>query len=88
MLSDGDSKAFLKLTEAKVYGKNIEMKKEESVNQVSKRLGTAFRKAVQECRSRGVRLGRKSHGSLKELTIKKLTRYYQNAIRKKEIFNI
>lgn len=80
LLSDGDSKTFLKLTETKVYGKNIEIKKEECINHVSKRLGTALRNAVKEWRSRGVTLGGKSHGSLKEGTIKKLTRYYQNAI--------
>lgn len=82
LLSDGDSKSFLKLTEANVYGKNIKIQKEECVNHVSKRLGTALRNAVKEWRSRGVTLGGKSYGSLKEVTIKKLTRYYQNAIRK------
>lgn len=82
LLSDGDSKTFLKLTEAEVYGKTIEIKKEECINHVSKRLGTALRNTVKEWRSRGVTLGGKSHGSLKEETIKKLTRYYQNAIRK------
>ncbi|GFX89325.1 uncharacterized protein TNCV_1340241 [Trichonephila clavipes] len=48
---------------------------------VCKRLGTSLRKAVKEWWARGVSLGGKSRGSLKEETIKKLSRYYQNAIR-------
>ncbi|GFW39570.1 uncharacterized protein TNCV_3187411 [Trichonephila clavipes] len=51
------------------------------INHVSKRLGTSLRKAVKEWRARGVSLGRKFRGSLKEETIKKLSRYYENAIR-------
>ncbi|GBM54932.1 hypothetical protein AVEN_77836-1 [Araneus ventricosus] len=58
----------------------LKLKKEECVNHVSKRLGTSLRKVVQEWRTKGVTLGGKSHGSLKEETIKKLSRYYQNAI--------
>lgn len=81
VLSDGDSKAFQYITEARIYG-DVKIKKEECVNHVSKRLGTALRNCVKEWRSRGVTLGGKSHGSLKDETIKKLTRYYQNAILK------
>ncbi|GFV75567.1 uncharacterized protein TNCV_2240161 [Trichonephila clavipes] len=50
------------------------------INHVSKRLGTSLRKAVKEWWARGVSLGGKSRGSLKEKTIKKLSQYYQNAI--------
>ncbi|GFU12572.1 uncharacterized protein TNCV_4244821 [Trichonephila clavipes] len=64
-----------------VYGPEIKIKKEECINHVSKRLGTSLRKAVKEWRARGVSLGGKSCGSLKEETIKKLSRYYQNVIR-------
>ncbi|GFV57006.1 uncharacterized protein TNCV_1678871 [Trichonephila clavipes] len=64
-----------------VYGPEIKINKEECINHVSKRLGTSLRKAVKEWRARGVSLGGKSRGSLKEDTIKKLSRYYQNAIR-------
>ncbi|GFW54011.1 retrovirus-related Pol polyprotein from transposon 297 [Trichonephila clavipes] len=64
-----------------VYGPDIKIKKEECINHVSKRLGTSLRKAVKDWRARGASLGGKSRGSLKEETIKKLSRYYQNAIR-------
>ncbi|GBM80049.1 hypothetical protein AVEN_45035-1 [Araneus ventricosus] len=82
ILSDGDSKVFKYLSDKNIYGADTEIKKEECVNHVSKRFGTALRKVVQEWRTKGVTLGGKSHGSLKEETIKKLTRYYQNAIRR------
>ncbi|GFS79952.1 uncharacterized protein TNCV_750941 [Trichonephila clavipes] len=64
----------------KVYGPDIVIKKEECINHVSKRLGTALRSTVKDCRAQGISLGGKAHGSLKEATIKKLTTYYQKAI--------
>ncbi|GFW76785.1 uncharacterized protein TNCV_58831 [Trichonephila clavipes] len=81
LLSDGDAKTYQYLNTKEVYGPEIKIKKEECINHVSKRLGTCLRKAVKEWWARGVSLGRKSRGSLKEETIKKLSRYYQNAIR-------
>ncbi|GFY14923.1 uncharacterized protein TNCV_234731 [Trichonephila clavipes] len=54
--------------------------REDCINHVSKRSGTSLRKAAKEWRTRGVSLGGKSRGSLKEETIKKLSQYYQNAI--------
>ncbi|GFW32164.1 uncharacterized protein TNCV_2601901 [Trichonephila clavipes] len=56
------------------------MSKEECINHVSKRLGTALRSTVKDCRAQGISLGGKAPGSLKEATIKKLTTYYQKAI--------
>ncbi|GFX11084.1 uncharacterized protein TNCV_4502991 [Trichonephila clavipes] len=56
------------------------MSKEECINHVSKRLGTALRSTVKDCRAQCISLGGKAHGSLKEATIKKLTTYYQKAI--------
>ncbi|GFX43981.1 uncharacterized protein TNCV_4112601 [Trichonephila clavipes] len=80
-LSHGDAKRYQYLKNKEVYGPEIKIKKEECINHVSKRLGTSLRKAVKEWRARGVSLGGKFRGSLKEETIKKLSRYYQNAIR-------
>ncbi|GFU83092.1 uncharacterized protein TNCV_65621 [Trichonephila clavipes] len=86
LLSDGDAKTYQYLNTKEVYGPEIKIKKEECINHVSKSLrntglGTSLRKAVKEWRARGVSLGGKSRGSLKEETIKKLLRYYQNVIR-------
>ncbi|GFV82766.1 uncharacterized protein TNCV_4147341 [Trichonephila clavipes] len=82
LLSDGDSKSFLELKERNVYGSETQIKKEECINHLSKRLGTALRQRVKDWRVKGVTLGGKKRGSLKEETKEKLTRYYTNAIRK------
>lgn len=84
ILSDGDAKTFNYLCEQKIYGSNAQIKKEECVNHVSKRLGTALRTAVKDWRTRGVKLGGKQYGSLKDTTINKLTKYYQRAILRNE----
>lgn len=79
MLSDGDSSAYTRLKNIIVY-KDIQITKEECVNHVGKRLGTGLRELVKKCKARGITLGGKKHGSLKDITIKKLTRYYTSAI--------
>ncbi|GFV33996.1 uncharacterized protein TNCV_2613941 [Trichonephila clavipes] len=80
LLSDGDAKTYQYLNTKEVYGPEIKIKIEDCINHVSKRLCTSLRKAVKEWRARGVSLGGKSRGSLKEERIKKLSQYYQNAI--------
>ncbi|GFV77881.1 uncharacterized protein TNCV_351 [Trichonephila clavipes] len=80
VFSDGDCKMFSYLCQKKVYGSDIVIKKELCMNHVSKRLGTALRYTVKDCRAQGISLGGKSHGSLKEATIKKLIAYYQKTI--------
>ncbi|GFW13471.1 uncharacterized protein TNCV_1209371 [Trichonephila clavipes] len=80
VLSDGDCKMFSYLCQKKVYGPDIVIKREECINHVSKRLETTLRSTVKDCRAQGISLGGKSHGSLKEATITKLTTYYQKAI--------
>lgn len=80
MLSDGDSKAFTHLKNINVYGKDVTITKEECINHVGKRLGTALREVVKKCKAKGITLGGKKVGSLKDSTIKKLQRYYTSAI--------
>lgn len=80
IISDGDSKVFSHLQSLNVYGPEIELHKEECINHVSKRLGTALRNEVKVCKAKKITLGGKAYGSLKESTIKKLTKYYHNAI--------
>ncbi|GFW50282.1 uncharacterized protein TNCV_4696982 [Trichonephila clavipes] len=62
------------------YVIDFEVMCKECFNHVSKRLGTGLRNAVKESGFRGISLGGKGHGTLKEATIKKLTLYYQEAI--------
>lgn len=84
LLSDGDAKTFNHLVANSIYGPNIPLQKEECVNHISKRLGTALRNIVKESGKSGITLGGKRKGGLTGITITKLTRYYGNAIRNKD----
>eukprot|EP00795_Rhopilema_esculentum_P009911 gene9911-18515_t len=46
MLCDGNSKSFKAVSDLHVYGKEKQITKEECVNHVSKRMGTALRKLI------------------------------------------
>ena len=81
LLSDGDAKTHKHLFDLAVYGDNIEIKKEECLNHIAKRLGTGLRNVVKEWRSKGLTLGGKKIGSLKEETIVKLQNYYRKTIK-------
>ena len=64
MVGDGDSKAYDTVCELKPYGDNVSIDKEECMNHVGKRLGTALRNLVSDSSKRGVTLGGKKQGSL------------------------
>ncbi|GBM22960.1 hypothetical protein AVEN_172310-1 [Araneus ventricosus] len=59
----------------------MKISKEECLNHVAKRLGTGLRNKVKEWRSKGVTIGGRKEGSLKESTILKLTNFYRKAIK-------
>ena len=80
ILSDGDAKTHAHLNEIRVHGLEVAIEKEECVNHISKRLGTGLRNTVKDWRARGVTLGGRKEGSLKEATITRLTNYYRHAI--------
>ncbi|KAJ4444970.1 hypothetical protein ANN_06769 [Periplaneta americana] len=80
ILSDGDASTYKRLSDEKPYGASVAIQKEECINHIRKRLGTALRKAVSEWRTRGCKLGGRGHGTLKAMTIAKLQKYYQKAI--------
>ena len=80
MVSDGDSKSFKHLTNKRVYG-DVELHKEECINHVAKRLGTALRKLATSGKKAGVTLGGRGFGRLMQATIVKLTAYYGKAVR-------
>lgn len=81
LLSDGDAKTFNTLASLKPYGEDVQLEKEECINHVSKRLGTALRNIVSDCKKRGVTLGGRGHGMLTQNAIRKLTIYYNRAVR-------
>ena len=80
LLSDGDANTFKHLTGLKVYG-DVVLEKEECINHVSKRLGTALRKLASSGKKAGVTLGGRGHGKLTQAAITKLTAYYGKAVR-------
>ncbi|GFO11869.1 hypothetical protein PoB_003837400 [Plakobranchus ocellatus] len=81
MVSDGDSKAFNKLLEVQPYGPDVVILKEDCINHVGKRFGTALKNLVANCSKKGITLGGRGHGRLTAETIRKLQIYYTRAIR-------
>ena len=82
MLSDGDTKTFDHLTELNIYGDEHGITKEECVNHVAKRMGTALRKVrTTASKTKGITLGGRGHGRLTDPIIGELTTYYGKAIR-------
>ncbi|ESO93471.1 hypothetical protein LOTGIDRAFT_175538 [Lottia gigantea] len=77
LISDGDSKSYDHINNLKLY--NVE--KQECINHVAKRMGTALRKLAKDGKKLGVVLGGKGQGKLTQTTINKLTIYYGKAIR-------
>ncbi|KAK4316439.1 hypothetical protein Pmani_012403 [Petrolisthes manimaculis] len=80
VVSDGDSKAYATVKKMKPYGE-IEIEKEECINHVAKRLGTALRDLVSNIAKQKITLGGKIKGCLTNEKIKKLTKYFNYAIR-------
>ncbi len=78
MLCDGDSKSFDAVCEAKVYGK-VKICKEDCINHISKRMGTALRKLSAESKSQGASISGK--GKLTQAKILKIQNYYGRAIK-------
>ncbi|KAK6195422.1 hypothetical protein SNE40_000858 [Patella caerulea] len=64
-----------------VYGDEHLISKQECINHVSKRMGTALRKLTKDSKKVGVTLGGRGHGRLTQNLINKLTLYYGKAIR-------
>ena len=81
MLSDEDSSTYAHLCALNVYGDDVEIEKEECVNHVAKRMGTALRNLAKTSKKTGVSLGGRGHGKLTQDVINKLKVYYGKAIR-------
>ena len=79
MLSDGDSKAFDALTALNVYGEKKPIEKEECINHVSKRMGTALRTIVTASKAQKNSIAGK--GKLTQTKMKRIQNYYGKAIK-------
>lgn len=78
MLSDGDAKAHAAVLAVDPYGEH-KVEKEECVNHVTKRMGTALRTLLEKSKAQGKPLG--GRGKLTDERVKKLTNYYGRAIK-------
>ena len=79
MLSDGDSKAYDALVELNVYGNSVKMSKEDCVNHVSKRMGTALRNLISSAKAQGQSIT--GRGKLTAAKATKIQNYYGRAIK-------
>ena len=79
MLSDGDSKAFDALATSNVYGDAKPIEKEECINHVSKRMGTALRNMVAVSKAQKNSISGK--GKLTNTKMKRIQNYYGKAVK-------
>ena len=79
MLSDGDSKAYDALVESNIYGDSIKLSKEDCVNHVSKRMGTAIRNLISSAKAQGQSIT--GRGKLTASKAAKIQNYYGRAIK-------
>ena len=79
VLSDGDSKTYDNLVRNKVYGEGKEIKKEECVNHVAKRMGTALNNLVAQSKAQKEPIS--GRGKLTKEKIIKIQNYYGRAIK-------
>ena len=81
VLSDGDASTYKHLCGLNVYSEDVAITKEECVNHVAKRMGTALRNLAKDTKKSGVTLGGRGYGKLTQAAITRLTSYYGRAIR-------
>eukprot|EP00795_Rhopilema_esculentum_P007344 gene7344-13076_t len=79
MLCDGDSKAFSAVKELAPYGPDVEIGKEDCINHVSKRMGSALRNLVAESKAQKQPVSGK--GKLTQEKMLKIQNYYGWAIK-------
>ena len=79
MLCDGDSKSFDAVVQEKPYGDQITIEKEDCINHVAKRMGTALRNLVSETKAQKESISGK--GKLTQEKIVKIQNYYGRAVK-------
>eukprot|EP00794_Sanderia_malayensis_P001972 gene1972-biopygen1792 len=79
MLCDGDSKAFGAVNEFKVYGDDAEIEKQDCINHVSKRMGSALRNVVAVYKAQKKSISGK--GKLSQIKVKKIQNCYGKVIK-------
>eukprot|EP00795_Rhopilema_esculentum_P002159 gene2159-17749_t len=72
MLCDGDSKAFSAVRKPTPYGPDIKIEKEDCINHVSKRMGSALRNLVAESKAQKASFWKRKTNSRKDAKDSKL----------------
>ena len=80
VVGDGDAKTHSRLTSINVCGDEHAIKKEECINHVEKRIGTALCNARQASHKHGISLGGRGFGKLTDTTLKRLAWDYGKAM--------
>ena len=85
-LGDGDSKAFLKVIEAKPYGNSVNVEKLECLGHVQKRMGTRLRKLRKDLKGKKLSDNKplSGRGRLTDSEIDLLQNYFGLAIRRNQ----
>ncbi|KAK3717160.1 hypothetical protein RRG08_010971 [Elysia crispata] len=81
VVSDGDSKSFNAVSEMRPYGPHCIIEKEDCINHVCKRLGTALRNLIVDASKRKITLGGRGEGRLTQNAIRRLSIYFTRAVR-------
>ena len=79
MLRDGDSKSFQAVSDLQVYGEEKEITKEDCINHVSKRMGTALRKLIDTSKAEGSPISGK--GKVTKDMVLRIQNYYGKAVK-------
>ncbi len=80
MLVDRHSKAFYAVPTRQMYGEGINITKNDCINQVSKRMGTALRNLMANSKAQKESIDRR--GKMTQEKILKMTNYYGRAIKR------
>ena len=79
MVCDGDSKSYDAVCQDRVYGNQKSIQKEDCINHISKRMGTALRKLVDVLKAQGKSIS--GRGKLTKEKIVKIQNYYGRAVK-------
>ena len=77
MLCDGDSKAYDTIVEMEIYGREKQIAKEECIDHVSKRMGTALPTLIEPSKTKGESIS--GRGKLTQEKVVNIQNYYGRA---------
>ena len=79
MLCDGDSKSFQAVSDLQLYGDDKQIKMEDCINHVSKRMGAVLRKLIETSKAEGCPISGK--GTVTKDMMLRIQNYYGKAVK-------